>query len=206
MGYATATNPLGPWIKYEGNPVLAKNLDIGVSGPGHNSVTTSPDASELFIVYHAHIHPDNPNAGRTPNIDRIYFDSDGILKIIGPTRSPQPLPGSSDTKVQWHKESSLQNFRLDRVYPNPFNSQTVINYSIGPFPNFSSADSFVTLRILNIFGEEVKVLVQKNQYPGNYQVIWDGRNKYGANVSAGLYICEMASNMQVTTRKMTLLK
>jgi beta-xylosidase len=43
IGYATAENPLGPWVKAEENPIAATNLDIGVSGPGHNSITRSPE-------------------------------------------------------------------------------------------------------------------------------------------------------------------
>ena len=52
IGYATADKPLGPWVKAEENPIAATNLEIGVSGPGHNSITRSPDGKEMFIVYH----------------------------------------------------------------------------------------------------------------------------------------------------------
>ena len=92
VGYATATNPLGPWTKYAGNPVLKKNMAIGVSGPGHNCVTTSLDDNELFIVYHTHTFPDKPSGNRNLCIDRMVFEN-GVIKVLGPTRSPQPLPG-----------------------------------------------------------------------------------------------------------------
>jgi GH43 family beta-xylosidase len=92
VGYATATNPLGPWTKYAGNPVLKKNMAIGVSGPGHNCVTTSPDDKEFFIVYHTHTFPNKPSGNRNLCIDRMIFEN-GVIKVLGPTRSPQPLPG-----------------------------------------------------------------------------------------------------------------
>ena len=92
IGYATADNPLGPWVKADENPIAATNLDVGVSGPGHNSITRSPDGTELFIVYHSHADPKNPSGDRVMNIDRLYFDEEGRLKIKGPTRSPQPMP------------------------------------------------------------------------------------------------------------------
>lgn len=92
IGYATANNLKGPWIKSKDNPILSKDLSIGVSGPGHCSVTTSPDDSELFIVYHTHAFPKSPSGIRVLNIDRIYFDENGNLKILGPTRTPQPIP------------------------------------------------------------------------------------------------------------------
>jgi len=94
IGYATSSSPLGPWTKHEGNPILSKDLSIGVSGPGHCSITESPDGSELFIVYHTHTFPSSPGGNRILNIDRIYFDEEGHLKVIGPTRTPQPMPSN----------------------------------------------------------------------------------------------------------------
>ena len=92
IGYATARAPLGPWTKCVHNPIVAKNLDLAVSGPGHCSITTSPDGAELFMVYHAHADVLHPSGRRTVNIDRLVFQEDGTLTLIGPTRSPQPMP------------------------------------------------------------------------------------------------------------------
>jgi GH43 family beta-xylosidase len=95
IGYATAAHPLGPWTKSGANPLVAKDLAKGVSGPGHNSITLSPDGTELFMVYHAHANPARPSGQRDVNIDRLVFDIDGRLRLIGPTRTPQPLPSAS---------------------------------------------------------------------------------------------------------------
>jgi GH43 family beta-xylosidase len=98
VGYTTAPNPLGPWTKYAGNPVLKKNIAIGVSGPGHNCVTTSLDDKELFIVYHSHTFADKPSGNRNLCIDRMIFEN-GVIKVLGPTRSPQPLPGGAKYRL-----------------------------------------------------------------------------------------------------------
>jgi hypothetical protein len=47
---------------------------------------------EMFIVYHTHADAEKPSGDRVVNIDRLYFDEAGNLKIKGPTRPPQPLP------------------------------------------------------------------------------------------------------------------
>ena len=94
VGYATAKSPLGPWSKAEGNPILASHLEIGVSSPGHNSIVTTADGKEMFIVYHTHADPRNPSDNRVVNVDRLEFTADGKLRVIGPTRSPQPLPSA----------------------------------------------------------------------------------------------------------------
>ena len=96
IGYAYSDSPLGPWIKYENNPIAGTDLKVGYSGAGHSSIVSSPDGKEMFIVYHTHQDPSDPyNAKRYVNVDRLYFDNDGILKVSGPTRTPQPLPSGS---------------------------------------------------------------------------------------------------------------
>jgi hypothetical protein len=49
-GYATASFPLGMWNKSDDNPILDKDLEIGVSGPGHNCIVRSPDCTIYMIL------------------------------------------------------------------------------------------------------------------------------------------------------------
>ncbi|MBD2869016.1 glycoside hydrolase family 43 protein [Paenibacillus arenilitoris] len=94
VGYATSTEPLGPFAKYANNPVLfTDNADI--SGPGHHSVIRSPDDSELFIVYHTHTDPAKGGGDRQVCIDRMTFREDGSIAVSGPTLTPQPYPSAS---------------------------------------------------------------------------------------------------------------
>jgi GH43 family beta-xylosidase len=102
VGYATAVNPMGPWTKYPNNPILYKNEALKVSGPGHCCITASPDSTEFFIVYHTHTFFDAPSGNRNVCIDRISFEN-GILKVIGPTRSPQKLPGGCGPRISIEK-------------------------------------------------------------------------------------------------------
>ena len=93
VGYATSDSPLGDYERYEANPVLSYTSKL--HGPGHHSFTTSPDGSELFIVYHVHyntstVHP------RIMAIDRVRFvpreDGTARLEIYGPTHTSQLYP------------------------------------------------------------------------------------------------------------------
>ena len=114
IGYATADKPLGPWVKAEENPIAATNLDIGVSGPGHSSITRSPDGKELFIVYHSHADPKKPSGERVVNIDRLEFDEDGSSRSRGRpgARSRCLLAASKD---QRHDDCST----LPRIRDSP---------------------------------------------------------------------------------------
>ena len=93
VGYATSDSPLGPWKKYEHNPIM-KSTEYA-HGTAHHCLTTSPDGKEIFIVYHRH-HDLSTVEPRQLSIDRVQFvpceDGPAILQIHGPTSSPQPMP------------------------------------------------------------------------------------------------------------------
>jgi len=91
IGYATAPQPAGPFIKYRGNPVIRKAK--GIFGPGHASVVRD-DAGKLWMVYHQ-----QKSATRGWNriicIDSIWFDEKGILhgKASRAISLPAPVTG-----------------------------------------------------------------------------------------------------------------
>ncbi|NQT27503.1 glycoside hydrolase family 9 protein [candidate division KSB1 bacterium] len=71
-------------------------------------------------------------------------------------------------------------FILENNYPNPFNPQTHIRYSI-------SENAWVELDIFNIRGEKIKSLVKAHQSTGYYTVMWDALNNSGDQISSGVY-------------------
>ncbi len=73
-----------------------------------------------------------------------------------------------------------EQFMLSQNYPNPFNPNTTIEYGL-PF------DSRVTIRIYNILGQEVQILIDEIQGARNRRVEWDGTNTAGVPVASGLY-------------------
>src|SRR5699024_488969 len=90
IGYAVSDSPLGSFVKNEKNPILENDLENGISGPGHNTVTVGLDNETLYMVYHIHTDPDNPSGDRRPAIDHLYFE-DGEMKTDGPTSTEQEL-------------------------------------------------------------------------------------------------------------------
>ncbi len=96
IGYAKADHIRGPWSKYADNPVLQKTEHL--AGPGNGMIIPSPDASELFMVYHTHQSP--REAGwRQLAIDRVRIESSehgqALLFVDGPTHTPQPIPSGA---------------------------------------------------------------------------------------------------------------
>ena len=89
--YAVAENPLGPYVKYEYNPILAYNSPL--DGPGDALIIPSPDQKELYMIYHRHLNLSQVDQRQTC-VDRIAFvdNPDGgpdILTVCGPTSTPQ---------------------------------------------------------------------------------------------------------------------
>lgn len=90
VGIATAKHPLGPWIKYDDNPLMTTDLPRGISSPGHNSLVTAPDGN-IYIIYHRHADPQaqKPNWDRVVCMDKLYIDDQSKLQMVGPTNKPQ---------------------------------------------------------------------------------------------------------------------
>ncbi|MCI0531255.1 MAG: T9SS type A sorting domain-containing protein [candidate division Zixibacteria bacterium] len=97
-------------------------------------------------------------------------------------------------------------FGLHQNYPNPFNRQTTIRYELKSDLPGTGGLIPVILKIYNIKGELVATLLEGNQPPGIYQIVWDGQNQNGDAVGSGVYFYRLQSGDQIQSRKMTLLK
>lgn len=90
---------------------------------------------------------------------------------------------------------------LSPNYPNPFNSKTVIEFSIASqFPVSSS------LKIYNTRGRLVKTLLEMAMIPGRYHYVWDGTDELGEVVSSGVYFILLDTGDTQQTRKALLIK
>lgn len=126
VGYATASSPKGPFVKYANNPVLSnKGVEDKVSGPGHHSVTYSPDGSEMICVYHSHISLTEQGGNRMVNIDRMGFTETGKLYIDGPTKTPQDYPSNNTSDLIENDQES----QVLMIIPNPAKSEIRLNLS-----------------------------------------------------------------------------
>lgn len=88
---------------------------------------------------------------------------------------------------------------LEQNFPNPFRSQTQINYSI---PQTAT----VRLEVYNINGELVKTLQSGQKPAGKYSVVWNGMNSSGNHVNSGIYFYRLQTDQLIETRRLLLLK
>lgn len=88
---------------------------------------------------------------------------------------------------------------LNSNYPNPFNPETTISYTLGE-------NQQVRLDIYNVKGQLVRTLVNENKAAGNHRVLWNGLDKQNQPVSSGIYYYKMTAGKYSSSKKMILLK
>ena len=113
--------------------------------------------------------------------------STGIKGIDGMAYAYDGIVDVEDNQV-------VNKFVLEQNYPNPFNPETTINFTIPRNAN-------VSLKVYDVIGREVAVLMNEYKTAGNYSV------KFNAGkLSSGLYIYRLEANGISISKKMMLLK
>ncbi len=126
VGYATSYSPTGPFIKYAGNPILSNDCcKSQISGPGHHSVTWSPDGTEMICVYHSHVDLVAKGGVRQVNIDRMGFNEDGTIYVQGPSVTPQLYPSSGGSNIGFVPSADRPTLK---VTPNPAKNEIVVTF------------------------------------------------------------------------------
>jgi hypothetical protein len=107
--------------------------------------------------------------------------------------------GEEITDIELPAAQFPERFVLEQNYPNPFNSTTTIRYSV-------AKQAKILLKVYDILGQELKVLVNEYHSPGQKSVTWDGTDQYGRFVSSGIYLYQLQTENEVQIRKMMLIK
>jgi hypothetical protein len=97
------------------------------------------------------------------------------------------------TSVKYNRSPQVD-YILFPNYPNPFNPNTTIKYSV-------PTNGFVNLSVFNAIGEEVRTLVSEIKSAGNYVINFDA-----GNLTSGVYLYKLQAGSFVETKKMILLK
>ncbi|MFJ3306340.1 family 43 glycosylhydrolase [Streptomyces sp. NPDC086549] len=83
VAYATGPSPTGPWTEH--GVILEKDLSLGIKGTGHHSVVHVPNTDDWYIAYHRFAIPGGDGTHRETTVDKLEFDSDGLIKKVVPT-------------------------------------------------------------------------------------------------------------------------
>jgi hypothetical protein len=124
--------------------------------------------------------------------DKILLTSDSTY--LPNSESEMGPPETLVSYVESPTASIPKESALYQNYPNPFNPSTTISYSL-------AKSGFTDLKIYNLLGKEVAVLVNEYQAAGNHQVKW-----HAEGLASGIYFYKLRSAGFSETRKLLLQK
>lgn len=122
-----------------------------------------------------------------PTKDSLTPDN-GIIESAGVLWTENLVTGLAQSSVK------PSEFNLSRNYPNPFNPATIVEYSV-------PEEAYIDIKVFDILGREVSILVSRTEKPGAYKIKFDGKGLPG-----GIYILRMKAGSFTGLSKMTLLK
>jgi hypothetical protein len=167
---------------------LEKNMDYGSAGdpfPGSSSRTsfsglTTPSSNDYFGTGTLVSVNNISNAGATMTADL----SVSLAADVG-----------DDT----HTEGVPSAFTLDQNFPNPFNPETRISFTL---PKRGQ----VELSVFNLLGEKVDELVNGELGAGTHEYGWKPESVSGQSHPSGVYFYRLVTEEITLTRKMLLIK
>ncbi|MBU0712867.1 CotH kinase family protein [bacterium] len=150
--------------------------------------------------------PTEPN-GNGPTLALKDPCSDNSLPDNWTASANHGTPGEINDVYNEFIESNAgkfpESYTLYQNYPNPFNSITNIRYGI---PERSNVD----IKIYDLLGREIITLICKDQDTRYYNIIWDAKDRYGNNVTSGIYLYRIVATsgdrMVVKAKKLLLLR
>ena len=190
----TQVNPL---FLYSGNPVSNYGWINSYYGDQRILTSTGPFTlvqNEKVDIWRAYVVGRGSNA--LESITQMKTYSFGARSFYESNFTKLP------TDVSEEKGGDFPvNYSLMQNYPNPFNPITIIKFQIAEF-------GLVTLKIFDILGREVAILVNEEKSAGTYTVIFNSSNLPDgkAGLASGVYFYQLQSRNYVSVKKMLLLK
>jgi len=200
-------------VNDEGNPtsdmtILGNAIDnhVKVLAYSVNRARTSGDGEEGSLLHLTYTLADGSTL---PDNISFYFS---VINIPGTSLNPELLNvvcsfPDEDNPIAVNTVTASANadmmlpdeFALFQNYPNPFNPSTQISFDI-------PKSEFITLRIFNLLGQDVKTLASKIMNPGRYTFEWDGKDLLSNDVASGVYFYELRGESFISRKKMLLIR
>ena len=123
----------------------------------------------------------------------INPEDEEIFRSSGDFTIDEVLVTNSQEFIDVAKELPVS-FTLSNAYPNPFNPTTTLTLDIAD-------QSFASVKVFNLRGEVVGVLMNDMVNAGSYTMTWDA-----SNLSSGVYMIKAEANGQIASQKVMLVK
>lgn len=122
--------------------------------------------------------------------------ADGTLKTAYPNIK---MHFGDPTSIEDDITSALKLTGLKSNYPNPFNPETTVSYSL-------AEAGHAQINIYNLKGQLVRRLLNSEMVAGEHEVIWKGHDDHNREVSSGVYFIRLNAGKHSSTKKMIMMK
>jgi hypothetical protein len=174
--------------------------NVGLSALRITSIWIAPVETPFYISWEREFPDIEPEGSYTEWIKFAPGEEDEFQAVLT-IESDDPdeesleirLDGTS-LHVADDENQAPRDFAITSAYPNPFNSETVINYSIALSGN-------VTIGVYDLSGREIASLCNGHREAGEYSGHWNANG-----VSTGMYICRLTCNNQSGAVKLVVVR
>jgi parallel beta-helix repeat protein len=175
-------------------PILTSVSSTSISGIAHPNCTIEifSDLQNQGRIYEGTVHSDSsgnfifqsPSNLTGPNITSTVTDKNGSTSEFS---DPALITAVENPSIP-------STYYLLQNYPNPFNHSTTISFTL-------LQSDYVTLKIYNLFGQEVATLVNGYRTIGEHEIKWQP-----VGFSNGFYFCKLQAGEYIETKKLILQK
>lgn len=167
-------------------------LYAGISGANsvHTGVWSSTDQGSTWFAVNAGF-PALLNVNALLRSDNVLFactSQNGVWKADINTLTPVEATGSSTVPA---------GFRLEQIYPNPFNPSTTVKFTVPP----SLSGRNFLMRVVDLTGKVIRTLLNDDLSAGTYET-----ELHVEDVSTGVYIVQLSTGEYSLNQRIVLLK
>jgi len=184
--------------------LLPSRKDVTFRGSAHSHVFSAGSKIRIKVTNFDRTAEETAFFGTNPFVLPSMKKGTSILLLTNKFYVDLPFVSSTNNRPNaeglFEKDNSIigsnlpEKFELKQNFPNPFNPNTVISYSIAKSEN-------VSIKIYDILGKEVQTLVNEVKNPGSYNVMFNAQN-----LSSGVYFYRLTAGNFTDIKKMTLVK
>jgi hypothetical protein len=174
-------------LKADSIPLLAGevvNADQGGACASVNSIiaTLPKTIPNSYVI---------SSSGCTDTTDNLHFNAAGYREL-GRRYGVKMLSLLGTTSVGINLIESIDGYALGQNYPNPFNPSTTIQFNL-------PSKSYASLKVFDMLGREVAMLVDEELSAGNHTRQWNAMN-----MSSGVYFYRLRAGLFLETKKLFL--
>jgi hypothetical protein len=224
LGYPT-TDPATPYLQQTNQGIRASISAAGdvmaviwLNGPSMAPADSFPDIWFSYRTIGGESWSTPENLSQTPNFPELLLHAAPTLKQNSPNSYTMFIGRTYQSGVNTYPPDGITlstffvapytfvvtgvpddgtfptSFSLKQNYPNPFNPSTSIEYTL-------PKEEFVSLKVHNMMGQEIKTLVNEIRHAGTHEIVFDA-----GSLPSGVYFYKLSAGSHLSAKKMVLLR